>query len=81
VAQPILQREFVDASEFSLVVCDEGMAQRNGLSGNQQIIAANWLTRLFETGAEQAIARIGGCVTRPCGLRTRSETTRPRIKA
>jgi hypothetical protein len=37
------------------------MAECHGLSGNEQIVAANRSAGLFEPGADLAINRIGGC--------------------
>ena len=61
-AQPVLAGKFVNPGELAFVVGDERIAEGNGLSGDEQVVAADRLAGPFETGAEQAIGLIGGCV-------------------
>ncbi len=51
-AQPVLAGKIVDPSELAYIVGDDAMAEGNGLSGDEQIVAADRLASLFETGAE-----------------------------
>ena len=61
-AQPVLAGKFVNPGELAFVVGDERIAEGNGLSGDEQVVAADRLAGPFETGAEQATGLIGGCV-------------------
>src|SRR5271166_3887303 len=57
-AQPILQSQPFDSGEFSFVVSDNHVAQRQRLSCNQQIICADWCARSLQTGTQQSVARV-----------------------
>ena len=57
--EPVLAGKAVDAAELPLVVGDDGIAEHYGLSGDEQIVAADRLTGLFEAGAKQAVGGVG----------------------
>jgi hypothetical protein len=55
--QPIFAGEAVNPRELTFVVRDDGVTDSDGLSGDQKIIAADRLSRLFEAGPERVIRR------------------------
>src|SRR5216684_4340399 len=57
--KPILAKQAVDPGELPFVVGDDGIAEGDCLSGNEQIITADRSADLFEPGADQAISGIG----------------------
>ena len=58
--QPILAKKAVDPGELPLIVGNDGTAECNCLSRNEQIVAADWPSDLFDPGADQGISGIGG---------------------
>jgi len=57
--QPILTRKAVDPREGSFIVGDDGIAERNGLRGNEQVVAADRSALSFKAGANEAASHIG----------------------
>jgi hypothetical protein len=53
--KPILAFQGVDASEFALIGCDQDVPQRQGVRGDQQIVAADRSAPPFEIGAQPGI--------------------------
>src|ERR1700730_6612561 len=72
--QPILAKKAVDPRKLPLVVGDDGITERDRLSGDKQIVAADWPSDLFDPGADQGISGIGG---RLAGGNTQSVNSRP----
>ena len=62
--QPILAGKVVDAGELRFIVGDDGVAECNDLSGDEQIVAADRRTYLFEASAERGIDGVGGDLER-----------------
>jgi len=58
-AQPVLAGNLVDTREFPFVVGDQGVTERDDLRGDQQIVAADRLAKLFQSGAKHSIHTIG----------------------
>jgi antitoxin component YwqK of YwqJK toxin-antitoxin module len=59
LTQPILLGEALDSGELPLVVGDERIAECDDLSGDEQIVAADRRSCLFEASAERAIDGVG----------------------
>lgn len=51
LTEPILPRKLIDPGELPLIVRDDGMAECDGVSGDEQVVAADRLTSSFESGA------------------------------
>src|SRR5260370_21538062 len=58
--QPILAHELVDPREFTLIIRNDPIFECDGLSGDQQVVAANRCAGVFEPSADLAVNRIGG---------------------
>src|SRR5258708_17986648 len=58
--QPILAHELVDPREFTLIIRNDPISECDGLSGDQQVVAANRCAGVFEPSADLAVNRIGG---------------------
>jgi hypothetical protein len=52
LTQPVFAGEAVDPGELPLIVGDEGIAECHHLRRDEQVVAADWRTRLFEASAE-----------------------------
>jgi hypothetical protein len=57
--QPILKGKAVDPREFPIVVRDDGMPECHSLSGDEQVVATDRTTNLFEASAEPPMGRVG----------------------
>src|SRR5690242_21534373 len=56
--QPIFARELRDALKFPLIIGGDGVPERHGLSGDQQIVAPNRLSCSFQTRAKRTVRDI-----------------------
>ena len=48
LSQPILAWKAADSGKLPLIVGDDGITKGHGLSGNQQVIGANWPASLLQ---------------------------------
>src|ERR1039458_4186181 len=58
LAQPILAGKILDAGEFLFVIGNDGVTKCNRLGRNEQVIRADWLTRLLKPGTQQSVGSI-----------------------
>jgi len=54
-----LNLQSLDALEFSNVVGDKDSVNSESLGGDEQIVGADWRSRLLELGADSAVVPIG----------------------
>src|SRR5438270_13433756 len=60
--EPIFATKAVDPGELPFIVGNDGIAECDCPCGNEQIVAADRSTDLFEPGADQGIGGIGRCL-------------------
>lgn len=70
LSQPILAWKAADSGKLPFLVGDDGITKGDGLSGNQQVIGANWPASLLHLRTQPSVSRIGWCLERQDFKRT-----------